>query len=72
MCKKTCKECPWVVRTKFNDMIIEHSKKYDKSNNCHMIPTEKRGGLWDVKEETKCTGRKQFEQKNYEDKNNIS
>jgi hypothetical protein len=27
-----------------------------------MIPTKKRGGLWDVKEETKCTGRKQFEE----------
>ena len=26
-----------------------------------MIPPDKRGGLWDVKEETKCVGRKQFE-----------
>jgi hypothetical protein len=26
-----------------------------------MIPPEKRGGLWDTKEETKCIGRKQFE-----------
>jgi hypothetical protein len=26
-----------------------------------MIPPEKRGGLWDTKEETKCVGRKQFE-----------
>ena len=39
----------------------KNSKKYDKANNCHMIPTEKRGSLWDVKEETKCAGRKQFE-----------
>ena len=33
-----------------------------------MIPSEKRGGLWDCKEETKCVGRKTFEneqQKNY-------
>jgi hypothetical protein len=31
-----------------------------------MIPQEKRGGLWETKEETKCIGRKQFEkQKEY-------
>ena len=56
-----CKECPWVVRNQFNDMIIKHSKQYDKSHNCHMIPQQKRGDLWDVKEKTKCVGRKQFE-----------
>lgn len=65
MCKKQCRECPWVIRNQFNDMIIEHSKKYDKPHNCHMIPQEKRGPLWDVKEETKCVGRNKFEkQKN--------
>jgi hypothetical protein len=63
MCKVSCPECPWVVRNQFNDMIIEHSKKYDKAHNCHMIPQDKRGPLWDVKEETKCAGRKQFEEK---------
>ena len=42
-------------------MIIGHSMKHDKSHNCHMIPPEKRGGLWETKEETKCIGRKQFE-----------
>lgn len=66
MCKKACKECPWTIRTQFNDMIIEHSKKYDKPHNCHMIPPSKRGGSHnlfnEVKEETKCEGRKQFEQ----------
>ena len=61
MCKTSCKECPWVVRNKFNDMIIEHSKKYDKPHNCHMIPQDKRGGLWDTKEKTKCAGRKKYE-----------
>jgi len=67
MCKKSCKECPWVVRNKFNDMIIGHSMKHDKSHNCHMIPPDKRGGLWETNEETKCIGRKQFEkQKEYE------
>ena len=61
MFKTPCKECPWIIRNKFNDMIIEHSKKYDKAHNCHMIPQEKRGSLWDVKEETKCAGRKKYE-----------
>jgi len=70
MCEKSCKECPWVVRNKFNDMIIGHSIKHDKSHNCHMIPPEKRGGLWETKEETKCIGRKQFE-KQKEDESNI-
>jgi hypothetical protein len=28
-----------------------------------MIPQEKRGDLWDVKEKTKCVGRKQYEEK---------
>ena len=60
MFKTPCKECPWIIRNKFNDMIIEHSKKYDKTHNCHMIPQEKRGSLWDVKEETKCAGRKKY------------
>ena len=67
MCKKSCKECPWTVRNHFNDMIIQHSKKHDKPHNCHMIPPDKRGGLWETKEETKCIGRKQFEkQQEYE------
>jgi len=65
--KKSCKECPWIVRNRFNDMIIGHSMKHDKPHNCHMIPPEKRGGLWETKEETKCIGRKQFEkQQEYE------
>ena len=67
MCKKSCKECPWTVRNNFNDMIIGHSTKHDKPHNCHMIPPDKRGGLWETKEETKCIGRKQFEkQQEYE------
>ena len=61
MCKKSCKECPWTNRNHFNDMIIGHSMKHDKPHNCHMIPPEKRGGLWETKEDTKCIGRKQFE-----------
>ena len=44
-------------------MIIEHSKKYDKPHNCHMIPQDKRGELWNTKEKTKCVGRKQYEER---------
>ena len=29
-----------------------------------MIPPEKRGGLWEAKEETKCVGRTLYENKN--------
>ena len=48
-------------------MIVGHSMKHDKSHNCHMISPDKRGGLWETKEETKCIGRKQFEkQQEYE------
>ena len=32
---KNCKECPWVVRNKNNDTIVNHSKKWDKKHNCH-------------------------------------
>jgi hypothetical protein len=59
--KKPCKECPWVVKNKHNEMITNHSIKHNKPHNCHMISPEKRGGLWDVKEETKCIGRKLYE-----------
>ena len=56
---KSCKECPWIVRTSHNDMIVGFSKRMDKPHNCHM----KNGGknLWDLKEETKCNGRKEYE-----------
>jgi hypothetical protein len=30
-----------------------------------MIPPDKRGGLWETKEETKCIGRKQFEKQKH-------
>lgn len=56
-----CKECPWVVRNKHNDMIVGFSKRMDKPHNCHMISPEIRGGLWDIKEKTKCNGRKEYE-----------
>ena len=57
---KSCKECPWRIKNKHNDMIIGFSKRMDKPHNCHM----KNGGknLWELKEETKCNGRKEYEE----------
>jgi hypothetical protein len=54
-----CKECPWVVRNKHNDMIVGVSKRLDKPHNCHM----KNGGkeLWNINKKTKCDGRKEYE-----------
>jgi hypothetical protein len=40
-------------------MIVGFSKRLDKPHNCHM----KNGGkeLWNIKEKTKCDGRKEYE-----------
>lgn len=55
----SCKECPWVIKNKHNDMIVKFSKQMDKPHNCHM----KNGGkeLWNINEKTKCNGRKEYE-----------
>jgi len=44
--KKSCKECPWVIRNKHNDIIVGFSNKTGKSHNCHM--TEGVKNLWEV------------------------
>jgi len=54
-----CKECPWSVRNKHNDMIVGFSKKMDRPHNCHMINGGKE--LWNINEKTKCNGRKEYE-----------
>jgi hypothetical protein len=54
MNKKPCKECPWVVRNKHNDTIVNFSKRMDKNHNCHMINKN----IWDVKDNEICQGRK--------------
>jgi hypothetical protein len=60
MNKKPCKECPWVIKNNHNNTIVNFSKKTNKPHNCHM--TEGGGtNLWDVKEKTKCQGRKEYE-----------
>ena len=56
MKKKHCKECPWVVRNKHNDSIVNHSKRLNKKHNCHTTPKEKSGGMWDVKSKYQCVG----------------
>lgn len=57
---KSCKECPWGVKNNHNDMIVGFSKRTDKPHNCHMTDAGKKN-LWDVKESTKCVGRKEYE-----------
>jgi hypothetical protein len=54
-----CTECPWIVKNNHNNTIVRFSKSMNKSHNCHM----KNGGkeLWNVKEKTKCYGRKEYE-----------
>jgi hypothetical protein len=56
MDKKPCKECPWIVRNKHNDTIINFSKKMDKSHNCHMVNKN----IWDTNDKQICEGRKLF------------
>ena len=56
MTNKTCKECPRRVKNNHNDMIVGFSKRMNKPHNCHMINGGKE--LWNIKEKTKCNGRK--------------
>lgn len=53
---KPCKECPWVVKNKHNNMIVDFSKRMDKNHNCHMVNKN----IWDVKDKEICKGRKEF------------
>lgn len=55
---KNCKECPWVVRNKNNDTIVNHSKKWDKKHNCHMKIKGSNKTLWGVSPKTQCVGDK--------------
>ena len=55
--KKPCKECPWVVRNKHNDVIVGFSKRTGKSHNCHM--TEGVKNLWNIENKKfECYGKK--------------
>jgi hypothetical protein len=55
----TCKECPWSVKNKHNNTIVDFSKKTDKPHNCHMVNGGKE--LWNINEKTKCNGRQNYE-----------
>ena len=57
--KSTCKECPWVIRNRHNDTIVNFSIKTGKNHNCHMS-NEGKINLWLVKKNSECIGRKQF------------
>lgn len=61
--KSCCKECPWKVRNNNNNVFIGHSKKFNKKHNCHMIPSEVTGGVWEIKEQYQCLGNKKFLEK---------
>lgn len=54
--EKCCKECPWIVRNKNNDSIVNHSKKWDKKHNCHMLINGTNKKLWEDNPEFQCVG----------------
>ncbi len=54
--KKPCKECPWVNKTENNIRWTGYSKRTKERHNCHMVEINKRGQLWDVKEDYACQG----------------
>jgi hypothetical protein len=56
--KKCCKECPWVIRNRNNDSIVNHSKKWDKKHNCHMLINDTNKKLWTDNPEFQCVGNK--------------
>jgi len=58
--KKSCKECPWVIKNKNNDSITNHSKKFNKKHNCHMLIKDKDIKLWDTFPKFQCVGNKLF------------
>ena len=55
---KCCKECPWVVKNKNNDSIVDHSKKWKKKHNCHMLVKGREFKLWDDFPKFQCIGNK--------------
>ena len=55
--KKPCKECPHVIKSRHNDMIVEFGLRTDKKHNCHM--TEGVKDLWNVTDKKlECYGSK--------------
>lgn len=58
MCKKPCKECPWVVNNRNNNAIVDHSRKWQKKHNCHMLIKSKELPMWDHNPTYQCLGNK--------------
>jgi hypothetical protein len=55
--KSPCKECPHFLQNNHNQMIVNFSKKHNKSHNCHM--TEGVKNLWKVTDKKlECYGSK--------------
>ncbi len=55
--KSHCKECPYIIRNRNNDIIVEFSRRTKRLHNCHM--TEGKKDLWKIKDETLvCYGSK--------------
>ena len=55
--KSHCKECPYIIRNRNNDIIVEFSRRTKRLHNCHM--TEGKKDLWEIKDETLvCYGSK--------------
>ena len=44
---KPCEECPWVIRNKHNDTIVQFSNRTGKKHNCHMTKAGKKN-LWSL------------------------
>lgn len=58
--KKHCKECPWVVKNKHNDSIVNHSKRFNKKHNCHMMVDHVGDTLWSENPKCQCVGNKEY------------
>ncbi len=58
MINKECKECPWKIRNNNNDNIINHSKKWNKKHNCHILIKDTNINLWDNFPKFQCVGNK--------------
>ena len=53
---KPCEECPWVIRNRHNDTIVQFSNRTGKKHNCHMTKAGKKN-LWGLENKNECVGR---------------
>ena len=54
--RKSCKECPHLIRNQHNDMIVGFSKRTGIRHNCHMLIKGTNKKLWTVDPELECRG----------------